>query len=258
MVLASLARGVEAVNSLLRAHCQDRLQRAAVPAVFEVLEGLPQSAAGKVDRSALPLPKVWASVGPDTASSSKLQGEACMEPGSINISCGHPSQIPLVLAQQAQTMLQAMLWRSCASDRSGPDSLSLFTPGNAYAGQESGPEGWEVHVLKAFRQALGQLRLEPAADFWAAGGTSLAAAHVANSLGIEPRLLAAFPTARSLATHMKRASNAAAASDAGTPIQGYGLEVCRDSRMCAAIHARLSIRQSWSWDREGHHSHSCL
>ena len=109
VVLASSTSGVEAVSSVLRAHCHNRLQRAAVPAVFEILEGLPLSAAGKVERSALPLPKVWASVGPDTASSSTQQGEACIEPGSIDLSCGHLSKMALVLAQQAQTTLRAML-----------------------------------------------------------------------------------------------------------------------------------------------------
>ena len=106
VVLVSYASNGEAVCSLLRAHCQDRLQHAAVPAVFEILEVLPQSAAGKVERSALPLPEVWASVGPDTASSSR--GEAYTESGRLDTSCRHPPQMALVLARQAQTMLQAM------------------------------------------------------------------------------------------------------------------------------------------------------
>lgn len=47
-----------------------------------------------------------------------------------------------------------------------------------------------------------QPRLEPASDFFAAGGDSLSAAVAANSLGISPALVAAHPSARRLARHL--------------------------------------------------------
>lgn len=57
--------------------------------------------------------------------------------------------------------------------------------------------------MGAFREALQQPQLEPTTDFWAAGGTSLAGSIVANSLGFDPQLLFAFPTARKLARHLE-------------------------------------------------------
>lgn len=70
--------------------------------------------------------------------------------------------------------------------------------------QQSG-EGLELWVMRTFMQVLRDPRLEPAANIFARGCDSLAAAEMARMLGIEPRLIHAFPTARSLAQHLARA-----------------------------------------------------
>jgi len=63
-----------------------------------------------------------------------------------------------------------------------------------------GPEG---RTLLAFREELGQPLLEPGEDFFAAGGNSLMAAAVAARLGVPAGILAAFPSARKLAAHVR-------------------------------------------------------
>lgn len=49
-------------------------------------------------------------------------------------------------------------------------------------------------------------RLEPTSDFWFSGGDSLAAAAIANSLHIDPSVLAMHSTARTLAQHLAAAA----------------------------------------------------
>ena len=55
-----------------------------------------------------------------------------------------------------------------------------------------------------------QPKLEPTADFWAAGGTSIAASLVANNLAFNPQLLFTFPTARKLARYLETPGQAVA------------------------------------------------
>ncbi|CAL8461978.1 g1509 [Coccomyxa elongata] len=114
------------------------------------------------------------------------------------------------------------------SDTSSPSHLHMQMEGEGVPEGEaqmlpdgfpySGPGGLEAAAMRAFGAALGQgLRgLEPITDFWSAGGDSLAAAQVAGWLGVDVRLLTAFPTARALAAQMRaiRAPVPGHASDA--------------------------------------------
>lgn len=61
---------------------------------------------------------------------------------------------------------------------------------------------WEYRIMREFFTALQIPNLEPMTDFFAAGGDSLSAASVANTLGIAPLLLYGFPSARKLAAHL--------------------------------------------------------
>lgn len=56
--------------------------------------------------------------------------------------------------------------------------------------------------MREFFTALQIPNLEPMTDFFAAGGDSLSAASVANTLGISALLLYGFPSARKLAAHL--------------------------------------------------------
>mmetsp|Transcript_8193 Transcript_8193/g.24378 ORF Transcript_8193/g.24378 Transcript_8193/m.24378 type:complete len:1049 (-) Transcript_8193:313-3459(-) len=70
----------------------------------------------------------------------------------------------------------------------------------------SGGGGWEARVMVAFAEALDAPGLEPTSDFWFSGGDSLAAAAIANSLHIDPSVLAMHSTARTLAQHLAAAA----------------------------------------------------
>ncbi|KAK9825637.1 hypothetical protein WJX81_002282 [Elliptochloris bilobata] len=75
-------------------------------------------------------------------------------------------------------------------------------------GGETLAAGEGLDILAAVGE-VGEPRLEPAADFFAAGGDSLAAAAAAAALGVDVRQILAFPTARRLAAALARTSGRA-------------------------------------------------
>jgi len=150
----------------LRRWCAERLPPSAVPSAVAVLPRLPRSAAGKLARGALP-PPAWAAPG-------SAPPDACPGP-----------------------------WRAAAVGGGGGAPGAKAAAGPAAAGSDygagAGPAaggGWEARTLCAFAQALALPRLEPAADFFAAGGDSLAAAAAAAALGVGVRQVAAPPLGR--------------------------------------------------------------
>ncbi|BDA41299.1 probable enterobactin synthase component F at N-terminal half [Coccomyxa sp. Obi] len=100
----------------------------------------------------------------------------------------------------------------------------------------SGPGGLEAAAMRAFGAALGQgpCGLEPVTDFWSAGGDSLAAAQVAGWLGVDVRLLTAFPTARALAAQM-RSTQATKPGQASDPRETLGNQA-EASRLAGDAH----------------------
>lgn len=146
----------------IREHCSARLPAAAVPAAFLVLSELPLSAGGKVMRGGLPPPGLMDSTPPHLPDSS----------------------------QQSDAVHAAKRSRLCDDPHQG---------GRRSGGQQ---EGWETRAMRAFVTVLGAPKLEPTSDFMSSGGDSLAAVEVAEMLGIEPQLLAAFPTVRKLAQYL--------------------------------------------------------
>lgn len=156
----------------LRRWCSERLPAAAVPAAVAVLPQLPRSAAGKLARGALPQ-SAWSDPGSQAGSGSGRQG-----------------------AQSGREVAG-----EDGQERRGDDGragLSQPAAGGGWEVPRAGPGaaaggGWEARTLGAFARALGLPRLEPAADFFEAGGDSLAAAAVAAALGIDVRQVSASP-----------------------------------------------------------------
>ncbi|MCY1059909.1 non-ribosomal peptide synthetase [Nannocystis sp. SCPEA4] len=75
--LPAAAGGASELVAAVREHARRRLPEAMVPATFVVLEALPQTPSGKVDRRALPAPQVTAARGgraPETADERALCG----------------------------------------------------------------------------------------------------------------------------------------------------------------------------------------
>jgi len=144
-----------------------RLPASAVPSAVAVLPRLPRSAAGKLARGALP-PPAWAAPGPAPPDAWPGLGRAAAAGGGG----GAPGAVAVA-----------------------GSAAAVSDPG-AGAGPAAGG-GWEARTLRAFAQALALPRLEPAADFFAAGGDSLAAAAAAAALGVDVRQVAAPSLARS-------------------------------------------------------------
>jgi len=151
----------------LRRWCAERLPASAVPSAVAVLPRLPRSAAGKLARGSLP-PPAWAAPRP-----------------------APPDAWP-------------ELGRAAAAGGGGGAPGAVAAAGPATAGSDPGAgagpgagSGWEARTLRAFAQALALPRLEPAADFFAAGGDSLAAAAAAAALGVGVRQVAAPSCGRS-------------------------------------------------------------
>jgi len=87
-------------------------------------------------------------------------------------------------------------------------ALQQLAQGAAAAGAAGGKPTTEAAVMRAFVGALGGEGqgswppLEPTSNFFDQGGDSLAAAEAAAALGVDARLVLAYPTARSLAAHL--------------------------------------------------------
>ena len=168
---------MDSLPAALRAWCAQRLPPAAVPSVVVVLPRLPRSAAGKLARGALPPPS-WA--------------DGALGLG-LKLGLGSGSRLGSAPGPELQ--------RVSPSKRAGLDAGTSGggRPGRSERASASSGRGevratttavgagGEARVLRAFAEALGLPRLEPAADFFAAGGDSLAAAAAAAALGIDAR-----------------------------------------------------------------------
>ncbi|EIE25078.1 acetyl-CoA synthetase-like protein [Coccomyxa subellipsoidea C-169] len=155
--------------SELKSWCMDYLPTAAVPSIIVVLPALPRSSAGKIQRGDLPRPAGLAQC---------IDGPPSIAAAQLG-GISHPED-------GAQAAL--------------PHGFPF-----------AGPGGLEAAAMRAFSAALGlpSRALEPGTDFWSAGGDSLSAAQVAGWLGVDVRMLTAFPTARTLAAQLRamRATN---------------------------------------------------
>lgn len=164
----------------LRRWCSERLPAAAVPSVITVLEALPRSAAGKLARGALP-PPAWSDAGlwlePPRYSMppSAMGQEALPPPGCSGSRLGSGSDQQAARSGRGSGEGEEERGGATGSLRDG--RVGLLPAGG----------GWEARVLTAFAEALGLPRLEPAANFYASGGDSLAAAAAAALLGIDVR-----------------------------------------------------------------------
>ncbi len=164
----------------LRRWCSKRLPASAVPSVITVLEALPRSAAGKLARGALP-PPAWSDAGlglelsRDSMPPSAMGQEALPPPGCSGSRLGSGPEQQAARSGRGSGEGEEEQCGGTGSFRDG--RIGLLPAGG----------GWEARVLRAFAEALGLPRLEPAADFYASGGDSLAAAAAASSLGIDAR-----------------------------------------------------------------------
>ncbi|GMH32558.1 hypothetical protein BSKO_00392 [Bryopsis sp. KO-2023] len=102
-------------------------------------------------------------------------------------------------------------------------------------------EGPEARVLTIFREALQHVKVEPSSNFFLLGGTSVAAVEVAHKLSLDPAMIPAFPTPRSLARAM--------ADGEGLPTPPLGqLGRSSASRMHELeIHCKASEREQTCW-----------
>ena len=168
---------MDSLPAALRAWCAQRLPPAAVPSVVVVLQRLPRSAAGKLARGALPPPS-WADgalgLGLELGlgSGSRLGSDPGPELQRVS-----PSKRAGLDAGTSGEGRPGRSERASASNGRGEVRATTTSVG----------AGGEARVLRAFAEALGLPRLEPAADFFAAGGDSLAAAAAAAALGIDAR-----------------------------------------------------------------------
>lgn len=162
---------MDSLPDALRAWCAQRLPPAAVPSAVMVMRRLPRSAAGKLARGALPPPS-WTDGGL-----------------SLGLGLGSDSRLGLGL-QRVSSPKRAGL-KTSKSGKGGPGRGERLSAsggrGEVRATTASLGAGGEARVLRVFAETLGLPRLEPAADFFAAGGDSLAAAAAAAALGIDAR-----------------------------------------------------------------------
>ena len=200
------AAPVEATEQLLL-WCKARLNAHALPISIAVLPQLPVSAGGKLARRSLPPPS-WAAEGirlPFEGNGSLPEGEALRNKQApegkgmsvkgnslLTRSEGLPIE-PKTVGDDISSQ-KSPIQTSMAAQKE--ESLNRFIPVS------------EGRVLGLFREALGLFCLEPTENFLQAGGDSLAAAAVANSLVIPPDMLTAFPTARALAAAIRHSSSA--------------------------------------------------
>lgn len=170
--------------------CRNRLPEFSTPSSISTLPRLPRSSAGKILRASLPQP-TWAAAGVGAAAGVDTTAASAGPSLGGRPPIRSPSRPPLPVAGRPPSQ-----------------------PSPPFAAVS------EARVMEAFAAALGAAPsptpaattaaaagtsrgLEPTADFFAvSGGDSMAAAAAAAALGIEPGLVVAFPTARSLARHL--------------------------------------------------------
>ena len=182
----------------LRSWVGRRLPSAAVPAAVVLMAppSLPCNPAGKVLRNLLPRP-AWLASEPDPPQHSPHRHtELAAASGLLGVPRGRSRGFGA-----GSSLLQS-------PNDQGVPAAEPFPSHQRRGGTSDAPSpASELAVMLAFRRALGRSDLEPTDDFFAAGGSSLAAALAAAELGTEPALLYAAPTARRLAALLMRPSD---------------------------------------------------
>ena len=170
------------VEAELQAWCRQRLPPAGVPGRVVLLHQLPRSAAGKVQRGALP-PVEAARIEP--AEQKQQQVEMQVEPQGA----GENQAGPLVPARKRL--------HTAATPPAQPQQRPQPPAGPAPAQRVS-----EVTVGQAFAAALGHASFEPTQSLFALGGTSLTATQMAGWLGVPPESVFEHPSVRSLTAYL--------------------------------------------------------
>ena len=161
------------VTHLLRQWCRERLPRASVPSTVAVVEQLPRSTAGKLQRSRLAELARGLRSSARASPTSEAAG-ADEEPGS---DCAPASRDQGMAAGSAKAGSKLVL------ESASQSSMQQFPAGEAgvaskvVGGKHSLNPTSEADVVRAFQSALGGSGrgFEPNTDFWAAGGDSTAA-----------------------------------------------------------------------------------
>lgn len=172
----------QTVVSILREHLRGRLTPAAVPASIEVVPAIPLTASGKVDYAAL-LP-------PASYESPRASPLPRMERDGVHEECAGARKDPPGAVDRSNASHR----RERASPRINTGAEALQMGGVAERSQKA-----RAAVIKAFGKALGLRHVAAGADFFAAGGSSVTAAEVAHSLGVDMRWVYSHPTPESLA-----------------------------------------------------------
>lgn len=188
--LSSPKQAASDVRAELQQHCGQHLQPQAIPSEVVALDAMPLSSGGKVQRSALPQP--------DWLLSSHLGAE------SLKASKDRP-----ISASACKSVADAG-----TSEQPGQPHRDSHTSSTASTRMQRGGsvgEGWELKVMRVFMSTLQDPGLEPTHDVFTRGCDSLTAADMAQQLGVDARLIHAFPAARSLARQLSSSSRGSAA-----------------------------------------------
>ncbi|PNH12792.1 putative acyl-activating enzyme 19 [Tetrabaena socialis] len=186
--------------------------RGGLPLRFVVLQCLPRNPAGKLMRQQLPRL--------DALDRAALPGPSSPLPGAALPSPSSPSLAPPGLPPAGDPAVS-----SSGLVHTPPPTSAYVQPGLAdlpnpmplpHAPSLAVERAHsEVAVIRAIVAATGLEGLEATSDIFAAGASSLAAAEVAGMLGVDVRLVLAYPTARWLAAALQGGSRAAAKRGGG-------------------------------------------
>jgi hypothetical protein len=212
----------------LRAVAVSHLPAAARPAVYVLLPVLPRSSAGKLLRSQLVPPAQLAAVQQHQHHQQQQQQQQQGQDVSLDKEQGQQ--------QQGFIHMQGLRDPATAAARAGNSHSSMPTfsevdvmramisalHGSLAEQQQQRQQQQQADQSNTLTSSLQRtktsgsnsrllLPIEPADDFFAAGGDSLAAAAVAGILGIDVRLVYAYPTARSLAAALANSSSSSSA-----------------------------------------------
>ncbi|KAL4443594.1 hypothetical protein ABPG75_011331 [Micractinium tetrahymenae] len=211
-----LAAEEDAGNAELKGWCQQRLPPAAVPQLVHVLETLPRSAGGKVQRSELPpsaevAAALAAAQGRDAALAAGAAAEA---PTAITAADAAGAAAGAASAPAEERRL--VKWARYAASSPAAEAQ----PAAAAAAPQPRPVPppyrpvSEVEVSAAFALALGHSDFEATTNLFSIGGTSLTAAEVAGQVaGGRIEAVLQHPTVRSLAAHLNALSRRQAAKE---------------------------------------------
>jgi len=216
-------------QQLLQQHAASVLPPAAWPAAYLALTCLPRSPAGKVLRSQLPQPA-------STIAQQQLQ--LLLQGPQLSPQLLHSQAVQQLQEQPGQHSEVAVMWAMLAAvpygpgaraskpaqplpglDATAPTAAAMQRDLTASAGAALSVDDTAAAASTGSSIACQQQPCEPTQNFFTAwGGDSLAAAAVAAALGVDVRLVYAYPTARSLSAflrHHPAGAGSAAAAAAG-------------------------------------------